>query len=108
MKKLICLLLTILFVSAFALSGCEGSDTNTTDAPEEATTVAAVTIDEAGAKEIALADAGVPETAAKNLTVKLENNSYVVAFEWSGFDYQYTINASTGEIAEVLFDGSVL
>lgn len=106
MKKLICLLLTVLFVSAFALSGCEGSDTNTTDAPEK--TTAAVTIDEAEAKEIALSDAGVPETAAENLTVKLENNSYVVAFVWSGFDYQYTINASTGEITEVLFDGSVL
>ena len=107
MKKLICLLLTVLFVSAFALSGCEGSDTNTTDTPEE-TTAAAVTIDEAEAKEIALSDAGVPETAAENLTVKLENDSYVVAFVWSGFDYQYTINASTGEITEILFDGSVL
>ena len=108
MKKIICLLLSVLFISAFTLSGCGDSDINPTDAPEATTTVAAVTIDEAAAKEIVWNDMCIQESAVENLTVKFENNSYIIAFEWSGFDYQYTINAGTGEIAEVLFDGSVL
>ena len=74
----------------------------------EVTTVAEIKIDEATAKEIVFTSLSIQETAAENLTVKFENNTYVIAFDWSGFDYQYTVDASTGEIIEKIFDGDVI
>lgn len=95
---------------ASSMTACNSGGAENTEATviEEVTTVAETKIDEAAAKEIVFADLSIQETAAENLTVKLENNAYVISFVWSGFDYQYTINASTGEIAEIIFDGDVL
>lgn len=110
MKKLLMLLLTVFLVTTMVSCGnssTENTDT-TKDVANEATTEAVNMIEEAEAKEVVFNDLSIQETAANNLTVKLENNSYVIAFDWSGFDYQYTIDATTGEIIEILFDGEVL
>ncbi|MBE6824180.1 MAG: hypothetical protein E7513_02420 [Ruminococcaceae bacterium] len=109
MKKSIIILLAVLFVAIFALGGCAKAEDPTTDDPAVSD---AASVDEDGAKAIALEDAGVPETAAEDLTVTSEEvdgeQVYVIAFVWSGFDYQYTVSASTGEIVETIFDGEVL
>ena len=99
---------------AGAMTACNNGDTENTDTTKEAvsvideTTEAVSMIDETAAKEIVFADLCIKESAAENLTVKLENNAYVIAFVWSGFDYQYTVDATTGEIIETIFDGDVL
>lgn len=105
--------LGILLISTFMV-GCNNGGTENTETTKEAvsvideTTEAVNTIDEAEAKEIVFADLCIQETAAENLTVKLENNAYVIAFDWSGYDYQYTVDAVTGDITEIMFDGEVL
>ena len=102
MKKLLVLLLAM--TMTVSLVGC-----NEGNAPSTSNTEAQVSmIDEAAAKEVAFADAGIAETAAENLTVKFENNTYIIAFDWSGFDYQYTVDGATGEIVEEIFDGEVM
>ncbi len=58
------------------------------------------------AKEIALKDAGLAETAVSNLTVKLDEDDgqvhYDVDFDdlANNLDYDYQINAETGAILE--------
>ena len=112
--KIMALVLCLIFTASL-MAAC-GNDNktetnNTTDAVTTAqieTTAAALTIDETQAKEIVWADLSIQETAAENLTVELKDNSYIIAFQWSGFDYQYTVSAITGDILETIFDGEVL
>lgn len=113
MKRSLVVLLVILLGAVFALSGCtEADEPAPTETFAVTTEAVADVVDENGAKAIALEDAGIPETAANNLVVttgKVDGAKvYVVAFDWSGFDYQYTISAATGEIVETIFDGEVL
>lgn len=108
--KIIAGALGILLIS-IVMVACNNGDTETTKEAVsviDETTEAVSMIDEAAAKEIVFADLCIKESAAENLTVKLENNAYVIAFVWSGFDYQYTVDATTGEIIETIFDGDVL
>ncbi len=111
--KIIVGVLGILLIST-TMVACNNGGTENTEPTKEAlsvvdeTTEAVSMIDEAEAKEIVFADLSIKESAAENLTVKLENNAYVIAFDWSGFDYQYTVDATTGEIIETMFDGEVL
>lgn len=95
---------------AGTMTACNSGSTENTETTKEVevTTVAEIKIDEATAKEIVFTSLSIQETAAENLTVKFENNTYVIAFDWSGFDYQYTVDASTGEIIEKIFDGDVI
>ncbi len=109
MKNSIIILLAMLLIVTFALGGCTMEETPEPDAPAVTNEAA---VDEDGAKAIALEDAGIPETAAEYLAIKSDEvdgvKVYVVTFVWSGFDYQYTISAGTGEIIETIFDGSVI
>ncbi len=113
MKKSILVILALMLVAVFALCGC-GKETSETSKEKEAetktvaTTAPAVTLDEEGAKAMVFADLNIQESAAENLTVTQEGTSYVISFEWSGFDYQYTIDAVNGDITEILFDGEPL
>ncbi len=111
--KIIACVLGILLIAS-SMTACNNGSTENTETTKDAvsvvdeTTEAVSMIDEAEAKEIVFADLSIKESAAENLTVKLENNAYVIAFDWSGFDYQYTVDATTGEITETIFDGDVL
>lgn len=113
MKKTLLILLAVLFVAAIALSGC--SNSSPAPAADDAVTEAAAPVADIGedaAKAAALEKAGITETAAENLTVKTEEvdgvQAYIVAFEWSGFEYEYTVNAATGDIIQEIFDGDVI
>ena len=109
-KKSLIILSAALIVAAAALSGCSGGeDTKETTAATTAATEA-TTISEDKAKEVALEDAGITEPAAEDLKIERKEvkgvQAYVVSFSWSGFDYQYSVDVSTGEFVEKLFDGS--
>lgn len=107
---IICILLIAIPTVGCGNGGTQDTET-TTDAvsvTDEVPTEAESLIDEAAAKEIVFTSLSIKETAAENLTVKLEDNKYIIAFEWSGFEYQYTVDAVSGEIVEKLFDGEVL
>ncbi len=108
MKKSIIILLAVLFIAIFALGGCAKSNDPSIETPAADNS----SISEDDALAIVLEDAGIQETAAENLTITEDEvdgkHAYVIAFVWSGFDYQYTVDASTGEFIEVLFDGEVL
>lgn len=107
MKKSIIILLAILFVAIFALTGCTKANDPSIESP-----AANSSISEDDALTVALEDAGIQETAAENLTItkgEFEGKeAYIIAFVWSGFDYEYTIDASTSEILQTVFDGDVL
>lgn len=108
MKKSIIILLAILFVAIFALGGCTKANDPSIETPAADTS----SISEDDALAVALEDAGIQETAAENLTItkgEFEGKeAYVIAFVWSGFDYEYTIDANTSEILQTVFDGDVL
>lgn len=108
MKKSIIILLAVLFVVIFAFGGCARPNDPSIETPAADTS----SISEDEAKAIALEDAGITETAAEGLAIEVVEfegeKAYVITFVWSGFDYQYTIDAGTGEIVETIFDGEVL
>lgn len=56
------------------------------------------------AKEIALKDAGVDETAISNYKIKLETDDgikqYEIDFDAGGYEYDYDIDAASGQILE--------
>lgn len=56
------------------------------------------------AKEIALKDAGVDETAISNYKIKLDTDDgikqYEIDFDADGYEYDYDIDASSGQILE--------
>ena len=111
MKKSLIVLMSILLVAVFAFSACSGSGEKTEADTTADTTAAAASITEDEARAIVLEKHGVPETAAENLTVKSTQfegeDAFVVAFSWSGFDYETTVNAS-GKIVKDIFDGDEL
>lgn len=78
----------------------------TTSSNAVSSAVAAPTITETQAKEIAVKDAGLAETAVVNLLVQLDVDNgkqyYEVDFDdtKAGLDYSYTIDAETGAIVE--------
>ena len=112
MKKSIILMIALLLISLLMFTGCSEEQTTDDTPTQEVTQADEITLSEEEATAIALENAGIQQTAANNLTVTADAldgvDVYVVAFDWSGFDYQYTINAATGEIIETLFDGEVL
>ena len=61
-------------------------------------------VDEAKAKEIALAHAGVPETEASITKLKLDYEDgrqvYEIKIIYGNMEYEFTIDANTGEILE--------
>ena len=62
----------------------------------------------ASALEIALADAGVEESSVQDLKVDLDPGlitlRYAVEFEKAGMEYEYQIDAQTGEIMRTILD----
>lgn len=79
---------------------------NNSSASTTASSAPATAVTEAQAKETALKDAGLAETAVVNLFVQLDvengKNYYDVDFDDTnaGLDYSYTIDAETGAIVE--------
>ncbi len=108
MKKSIAILLGVLFVVLFALGGCTSANDPSIETPAANNS----SISEQDALAVALEDAGIQESAAEDLAIVADEADgkkvYVISFVWSGFDYQYTIDASSGEIIETMFDGEVL
>ena len=108
MKRFIPLLIITLL-----LAGCQAqTDTPivTTATPATTTTAAttatvpteATRITEDDAKEIALKHAGLNTGAVKNLSVELDlgEGTYEVEFVTKGIEYDYEIDAYTGEILQ--------
>ena len=107
MKKTILVLIAILLVATLALTACSKKGTTTTDEPTVAAAVNAIGEEEA--KAVALEKAGIPETAAENLVITESEyegqKAFVVSFEWSGFEYEITVSATSGSIVYYIFDG---
>ncbi|MCD8010283.1 MAG: PepSY domain-containing protein [Lachnospiraceae bacterium] len=77
----------------------------TTTAKSSSSTSASSTyIGTAKAKSIALADAGVTESKVHDLEVEKDKENgvvvYEVSFDYNGYEYDYTINATSGKILE--------
>ena len=111
MKKLM-VLISVLLISVLTFSACSSGEKAPESDSTEPAAVAEAAIDEETAKATALEDAGINESAAEDLTVTEGEAKgeavYVVSFNWSGFDYQYSISKSSGEIVENIFDGEVM
>ena len=105
--RIIAMVLCLLMCTA-VMFACGKGDSNGTKTAETTAAPEVELISEEEAKEIVWADLSIQETAANNLTVELKDNAYIIAFDWSGFDYQYTVNGQTGVIDEILFDGDPL
>ncbi|MBR3971751.1 MAG: hypothetical protein IKJ83_02565 [Ruminococcus sp.] len=104
----LCLLLSVTFIVACGKDD-KKDDTNGTNAAVETTAAPeAELISEEEAKEMVWTDLNIQETAAENLTVERDGNNYIIAFQWSGYDYQYTIDGVNKDINEILFNGEPL
>jgi Predicted membrane protein len=55
-------------------------------------------IGNARALEIALNHVGAPQNNVRDIDVELEGNAYEVSFDYNGYEYEYMINSTTGEI----------
>ena len=124
-KRVAALMIALVAGFAMMLTACGSSDTTeeTTAAPEtaatEATTAAPATeattaapanntgdpqITEQQAKDIALGSAGLSENQAQMLTCHLDWDDgvqvYEIEFAADGFEYDYTIDANSGNILE--------
>ena len=112
MKKSLIVLLAVVLAAVLAFSACSKEAGNTEETSTETTAAASSSITADDAKAVALEKAGVPETAAENLDVsetEYEGEAaYLVKFSWSGFDYEFTINAASGKIVHRLFNGDEL
>ncbi|MCD8232743.1 MAG: fibronectin type III domain-containing protein [Clostridiales bacterium] len=68
------------------------------------TTTSSTYIGTAKAKSIALTDAGVTESQVRDLEVEKDKENgvvvYEVSFDYNGYEYDYTINATSGKIIE--------
>ena len=109
--KILALVLCLVFAGTLMIACDNGDDTSVpadTTAQSESVLINDDPIGEDAACEVAYADAGIPSTAAENLSVKMENvdgvDVYIVYFEWSGFSYTYTIDAVSGTIIDCIFD----
>jgi len=108
--RLITFVLCFVLCTAFMVAcGNDREDgTNNTTAPKTKEVSEVVLISEEEAKEMVWIDLNIQESAAENLTVERDGNNYIIAFQWSGFDYQYTIDGVNKDILEILFDGEPL
>ncbi len=104
---------TVLMLVAFLVLGaCSADKKAGTDATETQITTDGYQniLDEGSAKGIALTEAGADESSVENLTVESKEADgvevYVVSFSFNGSDFEYTINAQSGEITEELINGS--
>ena len=100
MKRIIPFVLAILL-----LAGCQAqTDTPIITTATPATTIPseATRISENDAKEIALKHAGLNTGAVKNLSIELDlgEGVYEVEFTVKGMEYDYEIDAYTGEILQ--------
>ena len=75
---------------------------STTQTPAQTTPAQPTYIGEEAAKKAALSHAGFDESAVTNLKVELDTDDgtvhYDVDFKQGGMEYDYDINATTGEI----------
>ena len=93
MKKIS--LMLVLTLVASALFGCA--------APADAQNAEYIGVDRA--KQIALENAGIAETDADGINAELDREStyavYEITFDAAGYDYEYDVDAATGEIVRV-------
>lgn len=111
----ICIVLICLLVASLFITGCSNSETensttvpqstpdttvsgqNTTDTPVQNTTIT-----KESAKGIALSHAGATEDKVQRFESKQDYEDgrqvYEIEFDYSGFEYDYEIDAKSGEI----------
>lgn len=111
------LILPIIASSLILLASCGASNTSASTQPQADPTAtesqargnSSELINEAGAKKIALENANIPENDASFLRVKLDRedgrNVYDIEFLSGTTEYDYEIDASTGDI--VAYDSDV-
>lgn len=89
-------------------TAASSGSTNNSTATSSVSTSTGTAVDEAKAKSIALNDAGVKEADTAYLKVKLDYDDgvkvYDVEFYAGGTEYDYEINAATGEIRSMDHD----
>lgn len=89
-------------------TAASSGSTNNSTATSSGSTSTGTAVDEAKAKSIALSDAGVKEADTAYLKVKLDYDDgvkvYDVEFYAGGTEYDYEINAATGEIRSMDHD----
>lgn len=89
-------------------TAANSGSTNNSTAASSGSTSTGTAVDEAKAKSIALSDAGVKEADTAYLKVKLDYDDgvkvYDVEFYAGGTEYDYEINAATGEIRSMDHD----
>lgn len=89
-------------------TAASSGSTNNSTAASSGSTSTGTAVDEAKAKSIALNDAGVKEADTAYLKVKLDYDDgvkvYDVEFYAGGTEYDYEINAATGEIRSMDHD----
>ncbi len=89
-------------------TAASSGSTNNNTAANSGSTSTGTAVDEAKAKSIALSDAGVKEADTAYLKVKLDYDDgvkvYDVEFYAGGTEYDYEINAATGEIRSMDHD----
>lgn len=89
-------------------TAANSGSTNNSTATSSGSTSTGTAVDEAKAKSIALSDAGVKEADTAYLKVKLDYDDgvkvYDVEFYAGGTEYDYEINAATGEIRSMDHD----
>ena len=89
-------------------TAANSGSTNNSTATSSGSTSTGTAVDEAKAKSIALNDAGVKEADTAYLKVKLDYDDgvkvYDVEFYAGGTEYDYEINAATGEIRSMDHD----
>lgn len=111
-KRSIVALTVLMLVAFFVLGACSADKKAGTDATATQITTDGYQniLDEGSAKGIALTEAGADESSVENLTVESKEADgvevYVVSFSFNGSDFEYTINAQSGEITEELINGS--
>lgn len=111
-KRSIFALTAVIIAAFFMLGACSADKKAETDATETQITTDGYQniLDEGSAKGIALTEAGADESSVENLTVESKEADgeqvYVVSFSFNGSDFEYTINAQSGEITEEFINGS--
>ncbi len=109
----ICLVILCLLVATLFISGCSNQETeNSTVVPTATpdTTVSGQnvtdnsTITKEDAKKVALSHAGATEDNIKRFESKLDYENgrhvYEIEFDFNGYEYDYEIDAKTGEILQ--------
>ena len=111
----ICIVIVCLLVASLFITGCSNMETengstvpqstpDTTVTGQDATKkpIENTTISKEAAKGIALSHAGVNENTTQRFKSKLDYEDgrqvYEIEFDFEGFEYDYEIDAKTGEI----------